>query len=369
MFTPNGQLFVDNKSGILKFRIDKTQFTGTNLKDALNHYRGYKRLPQLSPNGKTQGQRYLETLAGLPQPPLKPFPPPGKKPGTLAKAPAATLAATLQGRPNTRSLTVRPLGTKAPVSSAAATLQSRSGSPSQTLGRVQVPPPPSTRARPPIPTRRAVQPPPPSTRANPPIPTRRGAQPPPPAQGPSTLASAAASLASTLGLPASLPSAPSPFAVPSPAAASASPAAASASASPAASASSLQPLATAILQGVSGQTPQTRAAQGSLAGLPSFTAPNLSALTGVSLPSSLAKPPNGMPQSLPLSVGPSLPGAGATLPGAGATLPGAGSYAAQHRAQKTLPGYMRPTQSKLYRNAATARRTGGARYKTKRHRR
>lgn len=48
MFTPNGQLFVDNTSGILKFKIDKMQFTGNTLREALNHYRNYKHLPELT---------------------------------------------------------------------------------------------------------------------------------------------------------------------------------------------------------------------------------------------------------------------------------------------------------------------------------
>ena len=83
MFTPNGQLFVDNTSGILKFKIDKMQFTGNTLREALNHYRNYKHLPELT--GRLSGKVYLETLAGLPQQPLTPHPPPGKKPSTLRK--------------------------------------------------------------------------------------------------------------------------------------------------------------------------------------------------------------------------------------------------------------------------------------------
>jgi len=74
MFTPNGQLFVDNKTGIVKFKIDKMPFTGYTLRDALNLYRNYIHLPELSGN-KISGKVYLQTLAALPQPPLTPHPP------------------------------------------------------------------------------------------------------------------------------------------------------------------------------------------------------------------------------------------------------------------------------------------------------
>lgn len=39
MFTPNGQLFVDNNTGKLKFKINKMKFSGDTLREAINEYK------------------------------------------------------------------------------------------------------------------------------------------------------------------------------------------------------------------------------------------------------------------------------------------------------------------------------------------
>ena len=95
MFTPNGQLFVNNKSGILTVKIDKVEFTGPTLASVLHQYRDYKRLPELP----TSGYQQLKALAQLaeknPTPVLRRTPPPrtvAAPPRTVA-APPRTVAA------------------------------------------------------------------------------------------------------------------------------------------------------------------------------------------------------------------------------------------------------------------------------------
>ena len=96
MFTPNGQLFVDNKTGILKFKINNMEFTGNTLREVLNSYRNYKHLPELT--NMITGKIYLETLAGLPQAPLIPHPPEGKKPSKTLNMPKENGSETMPQR-------------------------------------------------------------------------------------------------------------------------------------------------------------------------------------------------------------------------------------------------------------------------------
>jgi len=277
MFTPNGQLFVDNTSGILKFKIDKMQFTGNTLREALNHYRNYKHLPELT--GRPSGIAYLQTLAGLPQQPLTPEQPlitphPPLRPRTqLVFAPSR--------QPGNKTVR-RPLGRRR-VRDAAR----------WTRGRTIPPPPPRTAVSgtvPAAPPRRATAaalsrrataaaaaaarppPPPPTITLN----TIAPASPPPAAASTIAPASPPPAAASTpapapAAAPAPAPAAASTIASPPPAAVSTtartqpssrqelfsiSPAnPAPASTLPAAA--SLQPLANAILKGVDQEMPSS----------------------------------------------------------------------------------------------------------------
>ena len=98
MFTPNGQLFVNNKSGILTVKIDKVEFTGPTLASVLHQYRDYKRLPELP----TSGYQQLKALAQLAEknptlPVLRRTPPPRTVAAPAAAPPRTVAAQTVAG--------------------------------------------------------------------------------------------------------------------------------------------------------------------------------------------------------------------------------------------------------------------------------
>ena len=101
MFTPNGQLFVNNKSGILTVKIDKVEFTGPTLASVLHQYRNYKRLPELPTNRDQQLVALAQLAEKNPTLPVLRRTPPPRTVAAPAAAPPRTVAAQTVAGPAT----------------------------------------------------------------------------------------------------------------------------------------------------------------------------------------------------------------------------------------------------------------------------